>query len=70
MCDKKELTKDERLVKGKALIEEINSLELSDEELNEINAGMIESNIKTPGVYLKAEDDSDVGIGMSGKGTF
>ncbi len=48
--EKKELAKEEKLARAKVLIEEINKLELSEEELKEVTGGSV-TNEKTPGVY-------------------
>ncbi|MCP4291015.1 MAG: hypothetical protein GY780_04165 [bacterium] len=48
--EKKELAKKEKLEKARSLIEELNKLELSEEELKEVAGGSI-TNEKTPGVY-------------------
>ncbi len=46
----KDLTKEEKLERARGLIEEINKLELSEEELKEVTGGSV-TNEKTPGVY-------------------
>ncbi len=48
--EKKELAKKEKLEKARSLIEELNKLELSEEELKEVTGGSV-TNEKTPGVY-------------------
>ncbi len=48
--EKKELAKKEKLEKARSLIEELNKLELSEEELKEVTGGSMPGE-KTPGVY-------------------